>query len=67
MEKIKACLTKSLAHKEPSDAEIAEAVMEALDVIASIASALNRIADAAERQVQPMHGITDHRTTPANR
>ena len=48
MDKIKACITKSLAKQEPSDAEIAEAVVEALDIVGSIANSLERIAAAQE-------------------
>lgn len=48
MEKLKACLTKGLAHNEPSNEEVAEAVIEALDVVASIANSLLRIACAQE-------------------
>jgi hypothetical protein len=49
MEKIKALITTSLTGgMRPTDEEVGEATIEALEVIASIADSLKRIAVAAE-------------------
>lgn len=49
MERLKAIITKALAGTEPTDEEIAEAVMAGLDIVDSIAVSLDRIATALER------------------
>jgi hypothetical protein len=48
MEKIKACLAKSLSGEEPTNEEVADALVEGLDIVASIANSLERIAVAQE-------------------
>jgi len=49
MEKLKHAISQSLKGVEPTDQEIADAAMEAVDVVASIANSLERLAAAAER------------------
>jgi len=51
MEKMWALITTSLnGGGKPTDAEVADAVMDALDVIASIANSLERIAAVQEQR-----------------